>query len=318
MITFYADSVNEAYQKLETIEWKNEIKEYLQRNSDCIDRNNVLEHFELDAYDVWIGTDELIQQKSRLAKRFKSVILNEYDNLFTKPDIDSNDKECIDNKDIYYVILHPDKFIREFRKINHISQTELSIYLGINQTAISQWERGTTLPSLDNIRKLLYEFNPTIKSSVMSSLKENCFSDNLRNLREDKGMTQEELAKRIGISTITIRSYEANRREPSGVILCKLAKYFNVDPISLLGTLINEETLRFDINKDNYFSDNLKNIRRNLCLTQRELSEKVDIPLATVISYENSKRIPDFEAMKKLAECLEVDPIVLVGKGKKE
>lgn len=241
MITFYADSVNEAYQKLETIEWKNEIKEYLQRNSECIDRNNVLEHFELDAYDVWIGTDELIQQKSRLAKKFKSVILNEYDNLFAKTDIDSNDKEWIDNKDICDVILHPDKFIRELRKINHISQTELSIYLGINQTAISQWERGTTLPSLDNIRKLLYEFNPTIKSSVMSSLKENCFSDNLRNLREDKGMTQEELAKRIGISTITILRYETGKREPSGIVLCKLALFFDVDPISLLGTSIKKE-----------------------------------------------------------------------------
>lgn len=318
MITFYADSVNEAYQKLETIEWKNEIKEYLQRNSDCIDRNNVLEHFELDAYDVWIGTDELIQQKSRLAKKFKSVILNEYDNLFAKTDIDSNDKEWIDNKDICDVILHPDKFIREFRKINHISQVELSIYLGINQTAISQWERGTTLPSLDNIRKLLYEFNPTIKSSVMSSLKENCFSDNLRNLREDKGMTQEELAKRIGISTITIRAYEANRREPSGVILCKLAKFFNVNPIKLLGTLINKETFKLGINEENTFAENLKEIRKQRGLTQRQLSEELGIPIKTIINYENSYRLPDYENLKFIANHFNVECFVLIGKGKKE
>ena len=41
------------------------------------------------------------------------------------------------------------------------------------------------------------------------------FKDILKNLRKEKGLTQEQLASSIGVSEITIRSYEAGRREPN-------------------------------------------------------------------------------------------------------
>ncbi len=44
--------------------------------------------------------------------------------------------------------------IREIRKEKGLSQLELAKKLNVNQTAVSQWERGTTLPSASVLLKL--------------------------------------------------------------------------------------------------------------------------------------------------------------------
>lgn len=44
--------------------------------------------------------------------------------------------------------------IREIRKEKGLSQLELARKLNVNQTAVSQWERGTTLPSASVLLKL--------------------------------------------------------------------------------------------------------------------------------------------------------------------
>lgn len=39
--------------------------------------------------------------------------------------------------------------IKEIRKEKGMSQTDLAASVGVNQTAVSQWERGVTMPTLD-------------------------------------------------------------------------------------------------------------------------------------------------------------------------
>ena len=55
------------------------------------------------------------------------------------------------------------------------------------------------------------------------------FNDVLRQLRTDAGMSQEELAKRLGLAKSTISMYESGSREPSLEILEAIADTFNVD-----------------------------------------------------------------------------------------
>lgn len=59
------------------------------------------------------------------------------------------------------------------------------------------------------------------------------FSNKLKYFRKKKRLTQENLAEIVEVSSNTIRSYEANRRHPTGEILLKLAKALNV-PAELL------------------------------------------------------------------------------------
>ena len=54
------------------------------------------------------------------------------------------------------------------------------------------------------------------------------FSEALRNLREERKLTQEELARALGVSRSTIGMYEQGKREPDFETEEKLADFFNV------------------------------------------------------------------------------------------
>ncbi len=49
----------------------------------------------------------------------------------------------------------------------------------------------------------------------------------LRNLLEQEGITQKELAKSLNISTTTLNGYIQNRRQPDAKTIIRLASYFH-------------------------------------------------------------------------------------------
>lgn len=55
------------------------------------------------------------------------------------------------------------------------------------------------------------------------------FSKRLRNLRNEKGVTQKELANFLDVNRMTIVQWEKGAAKPSYVILGKLADFFSVD-----------------------------------------------------------------------------------------
>lgn len=54
------------------------------------------------------------------------------------------------------------------------------------------------------------------------------FGTIIKKLRENAGISQEELGKIIGVSDKTISSWEINRTEPKMEIVQKISEYFNV------------------------------------------------------------------------------------------
>ncbi len=61
------------------------------------------------------------------------------------------------------------------------------------------------------------------------------FGIRLKSLREEKAMTQEELAKRIEVRRPAISGYETKNQQPDFRRLCKIADVFNVSTDYLLG-----------------------------------------------------------------------------------
>ena len=57
----------------------------------------------------------------------------------------------------------------------------------------------------------------------------------VRELRKKKGIQQKELAIAIGVSCPTVSAWESNKKDPSGERLHKLAEYFDVDELVILG-----------------------------------------------------------------------------------
>ncbi len=63
----------------------------------------------------------------------------------------------------------------------------------------------------------------------------------LKKLREEKGLTQSELGKELGISPSTVGMYEQGRRVPDVPILKKMSAFFNVSIDYLLGNSTSKE-----------------------------------------------------------------------------
>lgn len=82
------------------------------------------------------------------------------------------------------------------------------------------------------------------------------FKIRLKELRYEKNMTQDELAKFLSLSVPTISAYESGRRSPDQDTLKKLANLFNVSVDYLIGqTDIKakraETTKTADLNDEN-------------------------------------------------------------------
>ena len=61
------------------------------------------------------------------------------------------------------------------------------------------------------------------------------FANRLKELRTEKGLSQEDLGKEIGVSRGSISYYEKEERVPDIVVLAAVSKYFNVSTDYLLG-----------------------------------------------------------------------------------
>lgn len=61
------------------------------------------------------------------------------------------------------------------------------------------------------------------------------FPTKLKEARKSCNMTQDEIAKELGIARGNIANYETGRREPDLETLAKLANYYNVSTDWLLG-----------------------------------------------------------------------------------
>ena len=71
------------------------------------------------------------------------------------------------------------------------------------------------------------------------------FAKRLKELREERGLTQAEFAERVGIGTSTITRYELGDREPPLPTAVKIADFFNVTLDYLSGKSDVKEELNF-------------------------------------------------------------------------
>ena len=65
------------------------------------------------------------------------------------------------------------------------------------------------------------------------------FADNLRRIMRDRGMTQAELGRMVGISQGNVSMYVTGRREPRATYLLRIATALGVTTDELLGVKRN-------------------------------------------------------------------------------
>lgn len=132
---------------------------------------------------------------------------------------------------------------RDLRKEKSLTQMELAKILNIDQTTVSKWEVGKAIPDYDTLQRLADFYNVSVdyllgrenKHFVNPTFEHNTAKLKLKELREQKGITQEKLANELGLTRSVISMYEINASEPDLETLCKIAAYFYVSVDYLLG-----------------------------------------------------------------------------------
>ena len=77
------------------------------------------------------------------------------------------------------------------------------------------------------------------------------FGERLRTLREEKSLTQVDLAKLLKTANSTISQYESNKRSPDKGTIERLADFFNVPVDYLLGRSNTKKIDLLDVLEDN-------------------------------------------------------------------
>lgn len=140
----------------------------------------------------------------------------------------------------------------------------------------------------------------------------------IKELRQSKGLSQEELGKIVGVQRAAVQKWENGtvtnlKRET----IKKLADYFDVEPASFI-----IEDIAFVENPPIIFGERLKEIRKKKNITLEILAEEYNkryngsLSKGTLSKYENGKQQPMISVVDNLAELLDVSVDQLLGKEK--
>lgn len=97
---------------------------------------------------------------------------------------------------------------------------------------------------------------------------------NIKNCREKRGLSQPQLADRLGISFKTISSWEIDRTEPNIGMLIKMAAIFNITVDDLVGKDISTNLEKISI----LAYDGSDTTKQEIANTLKEVLDKTDDP----------------------------------------
>lgn len=98
-------------------------------------------------------------------------------------------------------------------------------------------------------------------------------SENIKNLRKSKGLSQEELAIKLNVVRQTVSKWEKGLSVPDSSMLVSLAEELNTSVSILLGETVQEECLN---------EGNLKNISEKLEVINLQLAKRSEMRIRTI------------------------------------
>ena len=126
----------------------------------------------------------------------------------------------------------------------------------------------------------------------------------IKELRQERNMTQADLAKVIGVATNTISQYETGRRMPDYAVLSALADFFGVTIDAILG---REEEVEREADQRHFrYDDRLRELCESRGLDEYRLAKASGIPPAKIKQYINGEKIPGLPSLEALCAGLGV------------
>lgn len=136
----------------------------------------------------------------------------------------------------------------------------------------------------------------------------------IKSAREEKGMTQEELGKILGLNKSSIQRYETGKIQKIKLpILENIAFILDVNPSWLALKTDDPKYYGESTNAPGSLGQRIKQRRQELGLSVDELAEKLNKNSATIYKYENDEieKLPT-TVLKPLAKALNTTPSALM------
>lgn len=150
-----------------------------------------------------------------------------------------------------------------------LSQEELAGKAGISRVSLGNYERGDRVPSIEAAKRIADALGMSL-SEIYDENKNACDNTDamigrrIKAERAARKMTQEQLAEKVGLSTITIRQYEAGVRQPSYKILRRIAEALSISLHELLDDSVDSDAnviaVKLDTDTDGDLIKYLENI----------------------------------------------------------
>ena len=150
------------------------------------------------------------------------------------------------------------EMIRQERKKKGITQNELAKRLGITQSAVGQFEKKDSGIRYETVQKIAEALEVPIYTFFLNE------GERVKSIRENKGLTQTDLAEKVNLSAQLIDDIEQCKYRPSNSMLMKLANALEI-PVSELipGEISTSDIVDSTINV-NTATEGLKAIIRRL------------------------------------------------------
>lgn len=132
--------------------------------------------------------------------------------------------------------------LKKIRKSNNLTQKELAKLSGIAEITIRKYENNERNPKIQQIEKITNVLNMDLENFLDNDSSLYQVLNEIKKLRKEHKMTQQELANKIGKTESSIRKYESGIVQIPINVLEKIAKIFNLQ-------LIISFSNKFDLSK---------------------------------------------------------------------
>ncbi len=144
------------------------------------------------------------------------------------------------------------------------------------------------------------------------------FAKNLRLIRKNRGVSQQNVADKLHVERSTYSYYETGKTKPTFIMVMELSEILHVELIDLLtinGAARATEKRIFEqhnyIKSKEELAKNIKFIRKCRNLSQEKVADILHVDRSTYAYYEIAKTELSFITVIKLAGIFEVEPIDL-------
>lgn len=139
-----------------------------------------------------------------------------------------------------------------------------------------------------------------------------CFNRRLRQLREEAGLSQQELSNQTGVTKSSINMYERGEREPGLETLELFADFFNVDMNYLTGYQTQKHISNIALTPHEIFAANLQRFMDRAKIDRNQLCVDLGFKYSTVSEWLSSKKYPRIDKIEKLANYFGVQKSDLI------